>query len=220
MAGFAGRHKHRRHVGPQNYGVLLDTDLAQEFSPTNNSGHPIMTGSGNYPNSITVGGKMGLLAAFMKAPGNVNVGSQTMLCSDCHDATSTNYVASAAQGPHGSAYQFMLRGPNGNNWPNVTAGNFNSSWCANCHADSSGGIHGRGEHNIECYRCHIIVPHGGKMSRLIADRDGTMPARYAYQNNTANVYVQAFTKTSGTYQKNACQASCTSEHGTGGSESW
>jgi hypothetical protein len=85
------------------------TDVAQEFSPKNLSGHPITTGLNNYSNSKA---PKALGTAQLKAPWNVNVGTQTMMCSDCHDATTTNYVASATQGPHGSANQFILRGPN------------------------------------------------------------------------------------------------------------
>ena len=108
------------------------TDIAQEFSPKNLSGHPITTGLNNYSNSKA---PKALLAAALKAPWNVNVGTQTMMCSDCHDATTTNYVASAAQGPHGSANQYILRGPNAANWPNVTS--FATSWSANCHMTTS-----------------------------------------------------------------------------------
>jgi hypothetical protein len=137
-----------------------------------------------------------------------------MMCSDCHDATSTNYVASAAQGPHGSASQFILRGPNANNWPNVTS--FSSSWCANCHIDNTASdVHGRSEHqNAGCYGCHIVIPHGGKISRLIGDRD-TMPARYAYRNDLANMQVQQFIKTNAaSYLKDGsgnCSAACGSD---------
>ena len=39
----------------------VETDQAQEFSPMNMSGHPIVTGLDNYPNSIAISGKKGLL---------------------------------------------------------------------------------------------------------------------------------------------------------------
>lgn len=197
----------------------VETDLAQEFSPMNKSGHPIMTGLDNYPNSTVISGKRGLLAAAMKAPWNVNVGQQTMLCSDCHDATTTNYVAAAAQGPHGSAYRFMLRGPNGNNWPDVanTSAGFASSWCANCHNNSSSVYHGGNHTSYRCYVCHIVIPHGGKMSRLIGDRD-TMPARYAFNNTLTTMQMRTFTKTTATgYGTGNCGAAC---HHSSGSENW
>jgi hypothetical protein len=211
-------------AGAQNYGITLATDVAQEFSPLNKSGHPVITGLNNYSNSTAVGSPSlrGLQVAAMKAPWNSNVGTQTMMCSDCHDATTTNYVASAAQGPHGSAYQYMLRGPNAANWPNVTIANINTSWCANCHNNSAGAPHTQGNHSgYQCYQCHIIIPHGGKMSRLIGDRD-TMPSRYAWQNNLSNMQIQSFTKkaTTGYAQTGDCQASCYGSHSTAASENW
>ena len=197
------------------------TDAAQEFSPNNLSGHPIVTGLDNYPNSIVKSGKKGLLAAALKAPWNVNVGSQTMMCSDCHDAS----TASAVQGPHGSANQFILRGSNAANWPNVTS--FSTSWCANCHNDTVN-MDGHGNHHGAggCNTCHIVIPHGGKMSRLIADADGNMPSRYALNNtiSSSTVKVTSFTKSTTSYGEGACRASCGGDNHSSGSsgtmENW
>lgn len=200
----------------QNYGISGDTDLAQEFSPMNRSGHPIMTGLTNYLNSAS---PRALVASQMVAPWNSNLGTQTMLCSDCHDTQTTNYVATAAQGPHGSAYQYLLRGPNGNNWPTNTLANFATSWCVNCHssARSANSVHSQNKHNnYPCYDCHIVVPHGGKVGRLIGNRN-TMPARYAWQNNLSNMQITSFRKTTAAaYLKDGvgnCSAACdTSAH--------
>jgi predicted CXXCH cytochrome family protein len=197
-----------------NYIISLATDVAQEFSPLNKSGHPVITGLNYYSNSTAVGtpSLRGLQVAAMKNPWTNSVGTQTMMCSDCHDATTTNYVATAAQGPHGSAYPYMLRGPNATNWPNYLLSAFNTSWCANCHNNSAGQPHTLSNHTGQrCYACHIIVPHGGKMSRLIGDRDGTMPARYAYNNQPTNILVFSFTKTAtGSYSSGNCRANCSS----------
>lgn len=205
-----------------NGGVTaVETDTAQEFNPNNKSGHPVVTGLDNYPNSVAVGTtpRKGLQTTAMTAPWNVNVGQQTMMCSDCHNSDASS---PAAQGPHGSAAQFMLRGANSSNWPNVTLANRNTSWCANCHNLGATQVHTKGDHSsYQCYRCHVVVPHGSKMSRLIADRDGTMPPRYAYQNAVTNVYVTSFTKAS-SYDKNNCRTSC-GEHSSGSSatmENW
>jgi predicted CXXCH cytochrome family protein len=193
-----------------------ETDCAQEFSPMNKSGHPIVTGLDNYPNSIAVGSpaRKGLQAAALLAPWNVNVGQQTMMCSDCHN---TDAATPAAQGPHGSAAQFMLRGANAANWPNVTLANFSTSWCANCHVKNAAGAgHTTSDHSSRrCYECHIVIPHGGKMSRLIGDRD-TMPSRYAYNNTLSTMQMRTFTKAS-TYSSGNCGAAC--RH-TGGTENW
>ena len=194
----------------------VETDQAQEFSPMNKSGHPIVTGLDNYPNSLVVGGKKGLLAAAMKAPWNVNVGQQTMSCTDCHN---TDAAAPAAQGPHGSAAQFILRGPNANNWPNVQNTAFSTSWCANCHNNTSTSvIHGDHHNNNRCYECHIVVPHGGKISRLLGANGGGLPARYAYNNTTTTMRMTGVTKSTATgYSQSTC-GGC-GEH-TSGTEKW
>ena len=198
-------------VSGQAYAMSGETDAAQEFSPMNKSGHPILTGLDNYPNSTAFNtpAKKGLQAAQLKAPWNVNVGTQTMMCTDCHN---TDAATPAAQGPHGSAAQFMLRGPNAANWPNVTLANYTTSWCANCHV-SVNNVHRRSDHTSRpCYVCHIVIPHGGKLSRLMADND-TMPARYAYNNTLNTSYLQGFTKNAtNSYSSSNCRAQCHGEH--------
>lgn len=196
------------NVSGQAYVITLETDIAQEFSPYNKSGHPIIIGLDGYSNSATVGGRKGLLAGSLKVGWTNNIGQQTMACSDCHN---TDAASPAAQGPHGSAAQFMLRGPNVT-WPNTTS--FSGSFCANCHNDTFAPDGGHGGHHgsAGCYACHIVIPHGGRMSRLIGDRE-TMPARYAWQNNLANMQVRSFIKTTTNgYGKGNCSAQCTTEH--------
>ncbi len=176
----------------------VETDLAQSFNPNNKSGHPIMTGLSNFTNSLA---PRNLTTGVMKAPWNTNVGTQTMLCTDCH-----NTDGNLAQGPHGSAAQFMLRGPNSANWPNVDPANIATAWCSNCHTPSST-VHS--PHNsYRCYSCHIVIPHGGKMSRLIADRDGVMPTRYAYSNDKTTIQILQFKKASSYNGDNQCNTAC------------
>jgi hypothetical protein len=184
----------------------VETDVAQEFNPNNASGHPVVTGLNNY-GAASIAPKQ-LLATQMKAPWATNLGTQTMMCSDCHN---TDSASPAAQGPHGSAVQFMLRGANAANWPNVTLANIATSWCANCHVGGRTGnnVHNDANHNatLICYQCHIVIPHGGKLGRLIGDRD-TMPARYAYNNTLTNMQITGFTKANRTYQTSNCGAAC------------
>ena len=206
----------------QSYIISAETDVAQEFSPMNRSGHPIVTGLDNYPNSTVVGGRRGLLAAAMKSPWT-NIGVQVMMCSDCHNTDSSGSLA--AQGPHGSASQYMLRGPNAANWPNAQLSQIATNWCMNCHNNSAGQGHSNGNHNsssIKCYTCHIVVPHGGKMSRLINCNNGNMPARYAYSNNVSNVGFQSFLKAAtGSYSENGnCKTSCGHHSGGPVNEVW
>ncbi|MDP1832602.1 MAG: cytochrome c3 family protein [Geothrix sp.] len=185
-----------------------ETNLAQEFNPGNASGHPVVTGLSNYTNSAT---PKNLTAGSLRAPWNVNPGTQTMLCSDCHN---TDAATPAAQGPHGSAAQFMLRGANAANWPAVTLASRANSWCWNCHGATTNNTHTRSDHaSALCYHCHITVPHGGKVARLMATNTAGMPARYAYQNNKTNVWIRSFTKAAASsYTKGNCgsaQSGCT-----------
>ncbi|MBA4386602.1 MAG: hypothetical protein C0404_01395 [Verrucomicrobia bacterium] len=199
----------------------IETDIAQAFSPMNRAGHPVITGLSNYPNAFT---PKGLPASVMQPPWNVNVGTQTMDCNDCHN---TDSLSPAAQGPHGSAQAFMLRTVFSNNvattatnWPNVTLSNFATSFCANCHLKGTHAGHANGNHaNRQCYQCHIVIPHGGKVSRLMADHN-TMPARYAYNNVTNITYMVSFTKTAGTYTTASCQAGCSGNHSAAATENW
>jgi predicted CxxxxCH...CXXCH cytochrome family protein len=195
----------------------VETDTAMEFNPNNKSGHPVLAGLSAYTGSTA---PKPLAATQMKAPWNTNLGTQTMACSDCHG---TDAAAPAAQGPHGSASAFMLKGAN-KAWPNVVTTSFTTSFCANCHNNAN--LHTRdGAHGgANCYACHIVVPHGGKLSRLICDGDaaGAMPARYAYSNTKSNCRVQSFTKASSdaNYQPSNCQANCTGTHSGAATETW
>ncbi len=221
-----------------------ETDLAQEFSPKNKSGHPVVTGLNNYSNS---GAPKALPTTAMVAPWNTNVGTQTMMCSDCHN---TDAASPAAQGPHGSAAKFMLRGPNVY-WPTDASGNLytlgnnptsnsllSGLFCMNCHtlrnnsatndttAWSGNNVHwehsGPQISNRPCVNCHIVIPHGGKVSRLIATRTAGLPARYAYNNDaTTNVWVTAFIKTTrGSYNTSNCSNAGCSGHSTISGETW
>ncbi len=198
----------------------VQTDVAQEFNPNNRSFHPVVVGLNHASSNSSA-----LQAAQLKAPWNTNRGTQTMMCSDCHG---TDAASPAAQGPHGSAAAFILRGPN-TVWPptqnlslpSVWTTAYNSSVCSNCHNLTwNNEVHrahddrGGDGFNLYCYSCHITVPHGGKLGRLIGDRDSNMPARYAYNGNPSNNWIQAFRKQAnyGSYDKNDCQAACDNTH--------
>jgi hypothetical protein len=203
-----------------------ETDVALEFNPNNKSAHPVLVSLANLTGSTA---PKPLATAQMVAPwngtaANMGVGVQTMTCSDCH---TTDAASPAAQGPHGSAAAFMIKNATAKpGWPTAaaSAAGFATTFCSDCHVNAN--VHTRdGAHSsAACYRCHIVVPHGGKMSRLIGDNNGTMPTRYAYSNTLTNLYIQSFTKaaTDGGYQKSNCQSGtsgCTT-HNTAASENW
>ena len=171
------------------------TDLGLEFNPNNASRHPVGT-------ALAVGSQ--LTAAKLKGgwtPGSI------MTCSDCHSTDST-----ASKGPHGSSVKWMLAGTN-KAWPYTTAaGNGGSTgtlfrvatystgnntkdglFCLNCHTvtasnnwhsngDITAGQHG-GNAIMACASCHVRVPHGGKISRLLQTTKA--PARYLSNGSTA-----------------------------------
>lgn len=218
------------------------TDVGRDFSPGNQSYHPIASALPVTDPAATRGSDRLDAAQLWNGwtPG------QTMYCSDCHG---NDAASPAAQGPHGSAASYLLAGPQ-TRWPaqaggtlwrlsNVTVGygTPNGLFCLNCHPmdyddgdptnSSWAGNEAHAQHetvNADCVNCHIVLPHGGGMSRLIGDTDGSMPARYAFQGNKANLWVRSFIKATspGAYGEGNCystQAGCTN-HGAIAGENW
>ncbi|MSM38240.1 MAG: hypothetical protein GJT30_01270 [Geobacter sp.] len=225
---------------PSGSGAASYTNLGLEFNPLNKSTHPVAlalgaAGSGSTTlNAVQVGNGW--------TPGMV------MTCSDCHATDQTG-----GYGPHGSSTKWMLKGTY-KNWP-YTASSANGTsgstyfylgasggiFCQNCHpnlnstsSSLTNRVHTRGVHrgaisNGNCVGCHIRVPHGGKVSRLIAaDNTGTgLPARYYPDGNGGGtVFLKKFSKgVWSTYAKSGCYSTdtaCSSGHNnaTYGSESW
>ncbi len=205
-------------------GASSFTNLAIEFSPNNESGHPVVTNLNNYPNSDS---PKGLLSSQM-AGGWSGGGNDIMTCTDCH-ATSL----SGAKGPHGSAVKWMLAGTNkawpytsaANNgtssgtyrrWNNITTGNDDGVFCANCHDVTTAGHDARGSwtgrekahtnvpnSGTGCVGCHVRVPHGAKTSRLITGANA--PARYKPDGNGGGtIYLYGILKWSGNPNKDNC----------------
>ncbi len=218
-------------------GAAAWTNVGLEFSTGNKSIHPVTVGLNSLTNSPA---PKALTAAVMVAPWATaaNLGVQTMYCSDCH-----NYTAASPAGPHGSAVKWMLSGTN-RAWPyTTTAGNGTSTgtywtlsnystgtapntlFCRNCHtikpSTGKNDVHAESDHNsYKCVNCHIRVPHGGKVSRLInADNLGTgLPARYypdgAGGGGLGTDRLKLFIKRSPTsYSVGDCNASCYTKMG-------
>lgn len=217
-------------------GAAAFTDIGLEFNPNNRSGHPIVTSLNNYPNSTA---PKAMTTAKMTEPW-MNVGNQTMTCLDCHETNSA-----ASKGPHGSSVKWMLAGTN-KAWPYTSAssnggssgtfytyntmasGTVNGLFCLNCHV-----VTGIAPHNASpdhqttaCVNCHIRVPHGGKVSRLIATRNGnpgtSLPARYHPNGNGGGgaVYITSFIKPAAGYGTGNCAVTGCSSHGAIAGESW
>ncbi len=215
------------------------TDVGLEFNPNNQAYHPIVR-------SLTAGNSAALAASQLVAPWIANAGTQTMYCSDCHESDS------GLAGPHGSAIKWMLAGTN-KAWPyKSTANNGDSDatpdyidltdttglFCRNCHPTptSTNSVHTKVNHQTtlkgRCLNCHIRVPHGGKIPRLIsaASTLTNLPNRYWPDGNGGNTIngagnqpeLERYTK-SPPYGKNFCKTrGCVSPNhpGTMATESW
>ncbi len=181
-------------------GAAAWTDLGLEFNPNNKSYHPIVQA---LPTAQR------LNAAQL---GNGWKPGDTMTCTDCHATDST-----ASKGPHGSAVKWMLAGVN-KAWPytttagngknsgtfwtlsNATSGSANGVFCMNCHPNlkTTNTPHANGQHNsYNCVGCHIRVPHGGKIERLINTNSAGRVARYSPDGAGATTpYLNTFVKAS------------------------
>jgi predicted CxxxxCH...CXXCH cytochrome family protein len=207
---------------------------------SDNLGNNIAKGTVTY-NTATSFTVNAWTALYGSEPDNGTVGyffsatGHAMMCSECH--SNDTISSTAAQGPHGSAVKWMLKGRN-RAWPSTSAsengtgtgtlfkigvsssypgrtlndGTPDGLFCLNCHSTVSFskdakcrenfGSTGVGNpHQIHswwagpaCVNCHIMVPHGGKISRLIGDGNSNMPARYAFNNDLSNMWIMSFSK--------------------------
>lgn len=229
-------------------GAAAWTDLGLEFNPNNATRHPIGSAL-SAANQLSAGALTGGWV-----PGMV------MTCSDCHATDSA-----ASKGPHGSSVKWMLNpnttGTKYNNWPYTSAANNGTSsstgyingtgssalpnsgqvFCLSCHVWSAGGAghtQRSGDHGVACVRCHIRVPHGGKVTRFITDANATIlgagvfgaggsgiPRRYVPDGNgTAFTGMTEFVKSTGSYGKSNCGTNCGEHNATasaaGTKENW
>lgn len=173
------------------------TDQAWEFNPMNKSAHPVVMShnqmklyGGNTLREPSVEGRYAdnLQATNLKSPWNLNPGNNTMYCSDCHGA---DEQTGDPRGPHGSNYKYMLKGrgnywpyrPNGSLWTiGDTVNDQPDLFCQNCHHTENVDVHklkaARGLSGYACVKCHVGVPHGSPVSRLMAYN--TMPHPYNF----------------------------------------
>ena len=225
---------------PGGTGALAMTDLGYEFNPNNGARHPV--GS-----ALAVANQ--LTAARLTGgwkPGDV------MTCSDCHSTDSTAskgphgssvkwmlagtnkawpYTTAAGNGGTAGTYYRIAT-------YNTGVGTKDGLFCLNCHtvrpatgvnnwhsqSNVTAGQHGANATIMACASCHIRVPHGGKISRLLQTTNA--PARYRLNgsNSTSSFGAWGATATNikGSTFSNANFKSSCSEHsggGTGG-EAW
>jgi len=182
-----------------NEGIYA-TDQAWEFNPNNRSGHPVVMPLNSRPGSTE---PKALPANQLLAPWNTSPGFTSMYCSDCHGAD--NELGGDPRGPHGSNMKFMLKGVN-KYWPANPAGSLyrvrdifeggdTDLFCNNCHDLTQARVHQfkAGQvagwtnvpetlKNTTCVSCHVAVPHGSTLSRLIGYE--SFPEPYNFGGNS------------------------------------
>jgi len=173
----------------------LKANAAIEFHQGNSSFHPVIFSSsentsGSSANIVATTDANNFVSPFDEA-----VGTQTMYCSDCHNADSDpSDTTIGVQGPHGES----LAAATGDDMCitchkteqyktyNAAATVQNSGFscaagdCANAaaasmnnnlhvyHADQTGG-------SMQCDNCHVKVPHGWRNKALLADTNEADP---------------------------------------------
>lgn len=168
------------------------TDVAWEMNINNKSGHPVVIAQSGRTGSLPPR-ELGVEQVI--APWIANLGNQAMYCSDCHG--SDNELNGDPKGPHGSNLKYILKGTN-QYWPKKSTGVlytltdiFNGTdtgvICKNCHdilvphANWTQNMKNQAR-NTPCVGCHVAVPHGSPVSRLIGY--STWPAPYNYGGNS------------------------------------
>ncbi len=169
--------------------VML-TDVAWEMNINNKSGHPVVIDANSRTGSYA---PKALDTRQLIAPWSNHAGTATMYCSDCHG--SDEEMQGDPKGPHGSNLKFMLKGEN-NYWPTDPNGNLYTTsdignsgqdglFCANCHnlkEPHKNRWRRMTRINIACVECHVAVPHGSPVSRLMGYSN--FPAPYNYNGNS------------------------------------
>jgi len=181
-----------------NSGIAA-TDQAFEFNPNNRSAHPVIMSLNSMPGSYS---PKALKSDQLLPPWSSSAGNNLMYCSDCHGAD--NEDSGDLKGPHGSNHKFMLKGPN-KYWPEGPDGKLytlqdiqnqtgsDGIFCANCHDLSKAKVHKNKANlgmSLACVNCHVAVPHGSPVSRLIGYK--SFPEPYNY--NGTSLRLEGFRK--------------------------
>jgi hypothetical protein len=143
--------------------------------------------------------------------------------------SATNNGTATADGARGnSAYRVL-----GNE---ASGAGVDQLFCMNCHPNpnTTGNYHSTAYHRgslgwyVACVDCHIRVPHGGKLERLICADGGGLPARYypdgaggdKIARGTPGGSLTKYRYQATSYTKPDCTSGCTNMHNSGFGTSW
>jgi hypothetical protein len=173
------------------------------MNKNNKSGHPVVfpNSAAGRPGSYT---PIALITEQLVAPWNAAPGVNTMYCSDCHG--NDTEINGDPKGPHGSDLKYLLKG-NNHSWPvrgpnaspadgsfyilgDLTTGGaaVQDLFCNNCHDTRlphtywANQMLANNRDKTACIQCHIVVPHGSPVSRLMGYN--TFPEPYNYTDAT------------------------------------
>lgn len=189
---------------------------------TNNSRswHPVMQPTGR------TNGTRGSARWYAPWNNSANLGNQTMYCTDCHGSETSGSGSSAPAagqpwGPHGSNYNFILRGA----WTNPESNFGTDAICFKCHQtgyrsasapSGSSGFNGGGKGDLHSYHsdkirnasprgqlrctmCHVAVPHGWKNRAFLINLNDVGPEG----GQTEGTSVSGRSYTNGPYYRGA-----------------
>jgi len=206
------------------------TNIAQEFNPSNASFHNVLGQGTGMQSSFTLLDSGGTTqnvtwqlppAANFLLTGNGWTADSMMTCTNCH--TNTQTPATQASGPHGSSAQWIIDPDYATPWRttylSATANGMSNATniCAKCHDLNGTGtwsntVHARIAHQTStrgrCNNCHTGVPHGWKRPRLLGyTTDGTYATA---TGGLTKIDFGGYTTSGGTVAWTAgdCEASC------------
>ena len=211
---------HAVQVGAASRGNAGGTGTLASNANNHRSWHPVMA-----PTGRTSRAAGGWLAPWNNAGA---IGTQTMLCSDCHGSatgaatamptgnTATNEFGNP-WGPHGSSNNFLLKGDFSTS---TGVGQDATGLCFKCHSATrytgSGGtgfqtdrgdghaIHAVKIDFMKCNFCHVAVPHGWKNRNLLVNLLD-VGAEAGLAPGTAVTYVNNQGYSNGPYYRKAYQ---------------
>jgi hypothetical protein len=209
--------------------TTVDSGAGSGFTLNNHrSWHPVIDDTGR---SAAIRNMSPSPNLFLDPWNGLNIGAQTMYCSDCHGSNTAPGTAQPPGGengnpwgPHGSTNDFILKGQ----WDKTTGQN-PSGICFKCHnytnyatqqnegnrAGFESGFGGEKDTNLhafhakqvkkplQCMWCHVAVPHGWKNKAFLVNLNDAGPEAGLAPNTEIPIGADAAVFNQGPYYSNA-----------------